>query len=333
MKKSVRMADIAGHLGISIVSVSKALRGKDGVSDELRARIEQTAQELGYITKPESAAPKGFTIGILTSERYLSRGTSFYWSLYERLLLHLTNGKDFGMLEVVSDADERGCTIPRIILENRVQGIIIMGKLEPDYIRMVAGLGIPFTLLDTYEIGMPYDTVLSAGYAGMCEITHYLTGRGHRMLRYVGTLGATSSIDDRYFGFCRAVTDAGIPLTPEMVIPDRDACGVSQIELTHELLHGVTALVCNCDFTAYTVLGKLTALGIRVPEDISIVGFDNYILSEIGNVGITTYAIDQDEMAAASASQIRRRILHPDAPRQTITVTGEILERQSVRSL
>ena len=331
MKKQVRMADIAEKLGISIVSVSKALRGKDGVSEELRARVMLTAQELGYISRNEEENVSGFSIGILTSSRYLERGTSFYWSLYERLLLHLSSGKDFGMLEVISDADERGCAIPRVVLENRVQGIIIMGKLSPAYIKMIAGLGIPFTLLDTYEIGMPYDTVLSAGYAGMCEMTHYLLERGHRRLKFVGRVGSTSSISDRYYGFCRAMTDFGIPVTPDMEISDRDENGVSQIELNEDILRGVTGLVCNCDYTAYTVLTKLGALGIRVPDDISIVGFDNYILSEMGNVGITTYAIDQNEMAIASAAQIRRRILHPGAKRQTVTVCGEILERESVK--
>ena len=331
MAKSVRMADIAERLGVSIVTVSKALRGKDGVSEELRAEVIRTAEALGYVMK--GAEPTGFSIGILTSSRYLARGTSFYWSLYERLLTHLTAGKDFGMLEVISAEDEAGVVIPRVVLENRVQGIIVMGRLSTDYLKMIAGLGVPFTLLDTYEVGMPYDTVISAGYMGMCDMTSYLLNRGHRRLKFVGTVGATSSITDRYYGFCRALTDYGIKVTPDMVISDRDPSGMSHIELPSDLRSTTTGLVCNCDFTAYSVFTKLSAMGIRVPEDISIVGFDNYILSEMSTVGITTYAIDQDKMAAASAAQIRRRILHPENHREAITVNGEILERESVRRI
>lgn len=331
MAKNVRMADIAERLGVSIVTVSKALRGKDGVSEELRAEVIRTAEALGYVMK--GAEPTGFSIGILTSSRYLARGTSFYWSLYERLLTHLTAGKDFGMLEVISTEDEAGVVIPRVVLENRVQGIIVMGRLSTEYLKMIAGLGVPFTLLDTYEVGMPYDTVISAGYMGMCDMTSYLLNRGHRKLKFVGTVGATSSITDRYFGFCRALTDVGITVTPDMVISDRDPNGMSHIELPGDLRSTTTGLVCNCDFTAYAVFTKLSAMGIRVPEDISIVGFDNYILSEMSTVGITTYAIDQDKMAAASAAQIRRRILHPENPPESITVNGEILERESVRRI
>lgn len=330
MAKQVRMADIAQQLGVSIVSVSKALRGKDGVSEELRAQVIRVADEMGYVRREAEAAPTGFSVGILTSMRYLARGASFYWEMYERLLGALQENKDFGMLEVVSLEDESGCVIPRLIMENRVQGLIVMGKLSPYYIEMLSGLGVPFTMLDTYEIGMPYDTVLSAGYSGMCEMTQYLIRRGHRRILYVGTIGATSSISDRYFGYCRAMQDAGLTVTPDMVIPDRDDNGATRIELSSSLPDRATALVCNCDYTAYHVLTRLTALGIRIPEEISVVGYDNYVLSEMGSIGITTYGVDLSEMGAASAAQIRRRILHPDAPREIRTIHGRVVERESV---
>ena len=330
MNKRVRMADIAERLHVSIVTVSKALRGKEGVSVELRQEVLRVASELGYTPKEQEAPPQtGLTVGILTSARYLAKGASFYWSLYERLLTHLTAAKDFGILEVVSVTEEEACATPRLVLENRVQGLIVMGKLSPDYMQMLTGLGIPFTLLDTYEIGMPFDTVLSDSYNGMCEMTHRLLTLGHTKLKFVGTIGATSSITDRYYGFCRAMTDAGLQVTPDMVIPDRDAEGASLLELPEDLLRTTTGLVCNCDYTACVLLNRLTAMGIRVPQDLSIVSYDNDIRSEMSSVGITTYAVDLDGMAEASAEQIRRRIRFPDARRQIVTVSGEIIARES----
>ena len=74
-------------------------------------------------------------------------------------------------------------------------------------------------------------------------------------------------------------------------------------------------------------------MGLRVPQDMSIVSFDNYILSEMSSVGITTYSVDQDGMAAASAAQIRRRILHRNARRQIITISGEVIARDSDAAL
>jgi DNA-binding LacI/PurR family transcriptional regulator len=330
MNKRVRMADIAERLHVSIVTVSKALRGKEGVSDELRQEVLRIADELGYAPREQEPEQQtALTIGIITSARYLSKGSSFYWSLYERLLTHLTAAKDFGILEVVSVTEEEACATPRLVLENRVQGLIVMGKLSHGYLRMLAGLNIPFTLLDTYEVGMSYDTVLSDSYNGMCEMTHRLLAQGHTKLKFVGTVGATSSITDRYYGFCRAMTDAGLNVTSDMVIPDRNASGESLLDLPEDLLTTTTGLVCNCDYTACVLLNKLSAMGIRVPQDLSIVSFDNYIMSEMCAVGITTYAVDLDGMAEASTRQIRRRIRHPEAGRQIVTVSGELVARES----
>jgi LacI family transcriptional regulator len=74
-------------------------------------------------------------------------------------------------------------------------------------------------------------------------------------------------------------------------------------------------------------------MGIKIPDDISIVGFDNYILSEMSNIKITTYAVDQDGMAAASVKQIRRRISNPQKNRRVKIVSGEILIRDSVKEI
>lgn len=331
MAKTVRMADIAEKLGVSVVTVSKALRGKDGVGEELRAQILKAAGEMGYTMKSTNA--DSYVIGILTAGRFLERGSSFYWSLYERLLTHLSANGDFGFLEVVSAEDEAACSIPRIVQEKRADGLIIMGGLDEAYIRMIDGLGIPFTMLDTYTIRSSYDTVISDGYFGMCAMTDYLIRQGHRDILFVGTVGATSSISDRYYGYCRALTEAGLPVRQDMIIPDRGADGKVNVSLPADIAQRATAIVCNCDFTAYDVFTKLSAMGIRVPEDISLVGFDNYILSEMSAVKITTYSVDQDRMACASAAQIRARIVHPHTKREIVTVTGEILVRESVRPI
>lgn len=331
MAKTVRMADIAEKLGVSIVTVSKALRGKDGVGDELRAQIIRTAEELGYAVKQTDG--ESYVIGILTAGRYLERGSSFYWSMYERLLTHLSANGDFGFLEVVSAEDEAACAVPRIVQEKRADGLIVMGTMDEAYVQMIGGLHLPFTMLDTYETRQPYDTVISDGYYGMCTMTDYLIQRGHKKIMFIGSIGTTSSITDRYYGCCRAMTEAGLKPSPDMLLPDREPNGMSHIELPEDLLDRATALVCNCDLTAYTVCRMLTERGIRVPEDISVVGFDDFALPAMAGVGITTYSVDLDGMAKASAAQIRSRIRHPHNRRNTVTVCGEMVLRDSVRSV
>ena len=327
MAKTVRMADIAEKLGVSVVTVSKALRGKDGVGEELRAQIAKTAEEMGYIAK--GSGTDSYVIGILTAGRYLERGSSFYWSLYERLLAHLSAGGDFGFLEVVSAEDEAACAVPRIVQERRADALIAMGTLELPYMQMLGDLRLPLTMLDTYETRLPYDTVISDGYYGMCTLTDYLIRKGHRQMAFVGTVGATSSITDRYYGFCRALTEAGLTSSPDLLFPDRYADGSVCYCIPEDITSRATALVCNCDLTAYTVCKHLAEKGIRVPEDISVVGFDNFALPTLNGPELTTYSVDIDGLAKASAAQIRARISHPHASRSMVTVCGSMVIRDS----
>ena len=109
MAKAVRMSDIAERLHVSIVTVSKALAGKDGVSEELRQEILQLAEEMGYQSKKfkPAATGKTYTLGIVTSYRYIEKGQSFYWNLYERILFYLAQTGHIGILEVVTDSAEQ----------------------------------------------------------------------------------------------------------------------------------------------------------------------------------------------------------------------------------
>lgn len=334
MAKTVRMADIAEKLGVSIVTVSKALSGKDGVGDELRNNIIKMADELGYCGKiSSSVSSDSYFIGILNSYRYLEKGSSFYWSLYERLLTHLSAAGDLGVLEVVSEADTDNLNVPRLIQDKRIDGLIVMGPFPDDYLNMLASLNVPMVVLDSYHARFNYDSVISDGYYGMYTITEYLINEGHRDIMYVGTVGETSSITDRYYGYCRAMSEAGVKVTDDMVIPDRNEEGKIAVNLPDDLTRRATALVCNCDFTAYEVLTKLVSRGVKVPEDISLIGFDNYILSEMSSVKITTYAVNQDGMASASVNQIRERIQNPSKPRDVKIISGEILFRESVKKI
>lgn len=334
MAKTVRMADIAEKLNVSIVTVSKALNGKDGVSDSLRSKIMETAEKMGY--KPSqsvSDTDNSLIIGILNSYLYLQKGSSFYWSLYERLLKQLTCSDNLGILEVISESAQTNCSIPKLVRNNHVDGLIVMGPFSDGYLNMLSSLKIPMVMLDSYNAKYEFDTVISDGYYGMYIMTDYLIKQGHSKIAFVGTVGETSSITDRFYGYCKAMTESGIKVTDDMIIPDRSDIGKIELHISSGTIKNFTALVCNCDYTAYETMKLITAQGFKVPEDISIVGFDNYILSEITPVKITTYEVNQDKMAEISVSQICERIRNPLKRREMSMVSGNIIVRDSVKKL
>ncbi|MDD6269177.1 MAG: LacI family DNA-binding transcriptional regulator [Oscillospiraceae bacterium] len=331
MAKTVRMSDIAKKLNVSTVTVSKALSGKDGVSGSLRTEIQQLAEKMGY-QKKSAHAGIAHTFGIITSHRYIEKGHSFYWTLYERVLCHLSQCGNIGILEIVTEQDELALELPHLIQDNRVDGLIVMGNFSDEYQLKLSASNLPLIMLDSYNAEFPHDSVISDGYYGMYEMVHYLIQMGHRKIAFVGSVGETSSIADRYYGYCRAMREAGIDVTDDMVIPDRDNDRKIYLSVD-DIVSMPTAFACNCDSTAYVLLNLLKEKGYRVPDDISIVGFDNFVLSELAVPQITTYAVNLDMMAKESVRQLMNRVQYHDAEPCRIVVSGTLIERSSVIKL
>jgi len=189
---------------------------------------------------------------------------------------------------------------------------------------------IPFLILDAFHAELQQDCVISDGYYGMYIMTKYLIRAGHREIQFVGSIDQTSSILDRYYGYCRAMREAGISVIPEQILPDRDAEGKIFISLEN-LKRMPTAFACNCDITAYTLMKQLQESGVSIPDDVSLVGFDDFIFSDLANPPITTYAVDINLMSKRSVRQLLCRMKYPDSPIRHIVVSGTMIERKSVR--
>ena len=136
-KKDVRLSDIAEKLGISTVTVSKALSNKDGVGEELRAQIIQLAKQMGYKTKPASDSngnPTG-NVGVIIPAKFFSPEVSFYWYLFTHLSTELLKRNFFTMMELVNTENEACLAMPRLLTEKKVDGLIFLGQVSTAYIQ------------------------------------------------------------------------------------------------------------------------------------------------------------------------------------------------------
>ena len=122
MAKAVKLADIAERVGVSTVTVSKALSGQKGVSEEVREKIRSIAEELGY-QQPSAARKsqnqKSYNIGILISERFLDKYESFYWQMYQAVATRATAKECFTMLEVIGMSEEENGRMPKLVQERK----------------------------------------------------------------------------------------------------------------------------------------------------------------------------------------------------------------------
>ena len=225
MKKSVTMREIGAALGVSTVTISKALSGKDGVSDAVRERIIKTAQQMGYhYVPPAGAQPEkqDEIVGILTPDRFFS-ATSFYASLYKEVLRQMVEVGMLGMLEIVTAEQEKALTAPVTVAGKRVTSLMLMGQFDPAYVEMIMEAGLPTVLLDFYCDGPDADAIVSDSLSGCYQLTRHLIERGHRDIGFVGSVQGTTSIMERYSGYMRAMLFEGLPMRPEWLIEDRDA--------------------------------------------------------------------------------------------------------------
>ncbi len=330
MAKAVRMADIAEKLGISIVSVSKALAGKDGVSEEMRAKILATAKELGYQTPAAKAktADESYSIGVLVADRFFNENT-FYSNLY-RALLHRSAPEGMSVLmEIVSPRAEFSCNMPNFLVNRKVDGLIFMGEMDRRYMSTAAQSGLPFLLLDFYDDTIAADCVLSDNVSGEYQLTEHLLKNGRRNIAFVGSVWATSSIMDRYLGYCKALLRAGIEPRADWRIDDRDKDGLFiPLELPQEMPE---AFVCSCDEVAFNLVEKLHREGYKVPQDVAVAGYDDFRFSTICRPPLTSYRVDVDAMAAAAVAQIRRKMAHKTPYAPTVMVPGALVLRESTK--
>lgn len=325
--KSVRMIDIAERLGISVVSVSKGLSGKDGVSDEMRARIQATAKEMGYRAPGASVeATGGKTIGVLVQERFFSEST-FYSSLYRELVKQCSAGKDFAMMEIVTHQAEAEKQTPMFISQRKVDGLILMGELTPCYVDMIAQCGLPYLLLDFHREGFSESSVVSDNVTGGYLLTQHLLAQGYQDVAFVGSIWATTSIMDRYLGYVKALLKAGLSLREDWRLEDRNQRGdFLSVQLPEQMTR---AFVCSCDEVAYRLVRQLTAAGYRVPEDVAITGYDDYGFSTISTPPLTSYRVDTETMARLAVEKLQRQIAGTPEGSPTVIVPGKLIPRAS----
>lgn len=330
--KTVTQSDIAKNLGISVVSVSNALAGRKGVSDELRQRIWDAADELGYREKKEHMTKKktALHIGVVISERYLTGMTSFYMNLYQQIVVAANDRKLFAPLEVLGLTEEENLTLPKLFEKEQADGILVIGELSAEYTRLLRKeCRVPIVFVDHYMDLPDTDFIISDGYFGTCRLTRRLIANGYEKIAFVGTTEATSSIRDRYLGYRKAMMEHGLPMKKEWVLSDRkDQYESISVTLPGELPE---AFVCNCDLTAGILIRELWKQGYRVPEDVAVVGFDNFSAEDLGELTLTTYDVDLPAMAKISINTLLRKMDYSYFTPRLRVVTGRIVEGNSFR--
>lgn len=336
MKNNVTMQDIADKFGISKVTVSKALNNKDGVSDELKLKIQESAKDLGYRFNTVARSLKvniSYNIGVIIPERFTNQdnANSFYMSFYQHISKILDSNDYSAILHLLSEEDSESLQLPRIYFENKVDGFLVLGQISKPYIELLQKIECPIIFLDFYDENASIDAVVTDNFYGSYELTNYLFHMGHKDIGFVGNLYATSSIQDRFLGFYKSLLEHRQTLNCDWVINDRDEHGkFVKMSLPQKL---PTAFVCNCDQVALDLVRTLKDMNLSVPDDVSIVSFDNDIYATLSEPQLTTVEVNIKEMATIAIKHILEKISDDTRHLGRIIIKGTIIHRDSVKNL
>ncbi len=324
----IRMRDVAEKLGVSTVSVSKALNGKEGVSEEIRQKIVQTANEMGYELEIPVILNNPITMGVVISERFFSEHEAFYARIHRELVQFASTLNVTILLEIITKEFEKNCVIPKFIQNRQIEALIYLGTFSENYIHTVNTQKLPYTFLDFYTDDKTNDSVVGDNYNGEYALTDLLIKKGHKNIRFIGSIEATSSIFDRYMGYIKAIIANDLLSTTNIIhIPDRDTNG--RIFESYNFEEIADAYVCNCDQTAFYVINCLKEKNIHIPEEVSVVGYDDSYFARVSSPLLTTYRVNTKSMASTAIRLLLKKINNEPHDTGKTIIYGDIVLRNS----
>jgi len=282
--------DIARLARVSHPTVSRALQNSPLVNAETAARIRKIAEDAGYRV---SAVARGLvtrrtrTIGLVVTTVDDPFASEVACGIEE-----IANDHLYAVILANSHADpERERRVVQELAERRVDGIIVTSsRVGALYLPLLKELEVPIVLVNDQYPGEFVHSVMIANREGTRAATEHLIGLGHRRIAYLGDRNGYQSDAERFGGYKEALAAAGIAFAPELAVEgdSRPEAAIAAMDALLQLKHSPTAVVCYNDMTALGAMRAIRARGLRVPEDVSVTGFDDLFFAAYLTPALTT---------------------------------------------
>ncbi|GAK51011.1 transcriptional regulator, LacI family [Candidatus Moduliflexus flocculans] len=313
MKKAT-LRDIAALLQTTTKTVSKALNDQPGVSPELRDKIKLTAEELHYVPnifgRGLSGKPQR-TIGVVLPEN----ANPFYSFVIKGLEQEATDADYSIMLCNSNDDLERESKVLRVLIEKHVDGIILT-PAQPranQHIELLQRQKIPYVLINRTIPGHDYPCVKADSAAGALLAGQYLLDKGHRRILHLTRASSVIAVEERIQGLRQAFQERGLNWSPDDL---SRTCQEVSVEGGYVAMREIlrtrrdfTAVFAFNDMLAFGVMKAILEDGLRIPDEVAVMGFDNVLFSDVCLVPLTT--VNQNHIAiGAIAMQVLLDKIH-----------------------
>jgi LacI family transcriptional regulator len=320
-KTKPTMATIAKKLGYSTMTVSKCFKNSSDISSNTCQKVFKTAQSLGYVYERVVATK----VAVLVKDVFVSKGDTFYNELYQRLHERSLSAHLQLVMIMVKSSEEKDFL--KRFFYPELDGVLLMGQFSNDFVvELKSMMKIPLICLDFYTYPLVTDAIISNNFMASFEITSHLISLGHQQIAFLGNLNATSSINDRFFGYQKALLENHLQTSVSVIDDRKDNTIYQEFTLPQKM---PSAFVCNNDHAAYLLIKQLQKQGYKIPEDISVTGFDDVVYSGTSDPQITTVRVSRNYMADSAISTLLKKIKTKDDVKRLISLDCYIVKRHS----
>jgi len=290
VKRTIK--DVAKAAGVSVATASMALNDRDGVSESTKAKVRRVARELNYV--PDYSARSlvmqdSNCIGLLIPEIQ----NPFYSAIVD-IITRIAEERGFNVLLGITNSSSRQEEeYVRMFLSRRVRGVIVVPMLadhpEIKHLDLLRAADVPIVFCTERYDHCDEPLVMCDFASGQYAAAKYLIDKGLRDFWFVSTRMDVQFARLRYEGFARAMEEANIPINPARVMLLEIPRYKQAYEATDRIIDDLPeAIICINDIMTMAIMKRLAERGLSIPEDISIVGFDDIMFSELLSPPLTT---------------------------------------------
>lgn len=338
-KKKVTMQLIADKAGYSKYVVSKTLNGKPGVSESTRKKILFIAKQLGYLkteTKDEidesdrDSLSDRFVLVVMPDHRFQNIESDYWSAIFDGVVDYLEEC-DIGVVVISSKNN-----LSNSVKTSNLLGIITVGLVSTEMLLNLNKHQVPLIMIDHEDSLVKADSIFMDNVDALYKLTSYLIGLGHNNLVFVGDIQYSRSFYDRWIGFRMAMEkrdpafDSGKNLLD--ISYDRDGFeGILEQIITELNLKGKlpTGFLCANDQIANHVMEVVKKIGYRIPDDISVTGFDNLEKSSVLHPPLTSVQVLKEAVGKRAVSKLLWRLKNADFPSEKVSIATDLIIRSS----
>ena len=327
--RRIKLKDIAEKTGYTVGTISKALQGRDGIAAETRETIEKAAREIGYIANAQAGGLRSGsskTVAIIVSD--------IANPLFSILIKNIISQLDaLGYSAILMDTEEKSVKEEKAVISalgKNVDGILLCPtQLSDRSIELMKQNGMPFVLMGRRFEKIDADCVVWNDRHGAYLATKHLLELGHRDIVMLTGYSHISSAKERYLGYCDALREADMPVRNENIFEINIATHETAKTIQWLLDTGASfsAMLCFSDYVAWEAIAILNQRGLRVPEDVSVVGFDDIQSQMYFPYPLTTVHVPKTLTARRAVDLLMDILEHGPLKRRQIMLNTDLIVR------